>query len=170
MRAALWLVLTIPFLIIAGCGGDDDDGPVTAVPTATVEATATSAEPSLSPTPGFQFDFSRATTTASGLSFIDLEVGNGAQPRPDQVVAVRYTGRLAETGAIFDSTGGGTPVSFQLTRVIKGFAEGIRSMHVGGRRVLYIPADIAYGDGPPPGSGIPPGADLIFEVELVSVK
>ena len=170
MKASVLLLLAIPLAILVACGGDDDDGPVTVTPTETANPTATVTEPAISPTPGFQFDFSQATTTANGLSFIVLEAGSGAQPRPDQVVAVRYPGRLAETGEIFDSTGDGTPVSFQLTRVIRGFAEGILAMHVGGKRLLYIPAALAYGDAPPQGSGIPPQSDLIFEVQLVSVK
>jgi FKBP-type peptidyl-prolyl cis-trans isomerase len=117
------------------------------------------------------FDFTKSTTTASGLSYIDVVVGTGDAPRPDRLVAVHYTGMLAEDGSVFDSTDGGQPISFSLARVVpRGLAEGIETMKEGGQRVLYIPADLAYGSEPPTGSGIPPGADLIFEVELVSTK
>jgi FKBP-type peptidyl-prolyl cis-trans isomerase len=54
--------------------------------------------------------------------------------------------------------------------VIKGFSEGILTMKPGGKRTVLIPAAMAYGANPPPGSGIPANADLIFEIELISVK
>ena len=55
-------------------------------------------------------------------------------------------------------------------RQIKGFSEGILTMKPGGKRTVLIPAAMAYGANPPPGSGIPANADLIFEIELISVK
>lgn len=110
------------------------------------------------------------TTTESGLKFYDIVVGDGATPSQGQVVTVHYTGWL-EDGTIFDSSvERGETFSFALGvgNVIPGWDEGVASMKVGGKRQLVIPADLAYGE---QGSGgvIPPGATLIFEVELISV-
>jgi FKBP-type peptidyl-prolyl cis-trans isomerase len=63
----------------------------------------------------------------------------------------------------------GRSITFGLDQVIKGWTEGIPGMKVGGTRRLLIPADMAYGATPPPGSGIPPNADLVFDVTLHKV-
>jgi len=107
-------------------------------------------------------------TTESGLKVHDFEVGTGKSPTVGQRVSVHYTGWLTD-GTRFDSSlGRGKPIQFPLGkgRVIKGWDEGIASMKVGGKRQLYIPYDLAYGEsGRPP--TIPAKSDLIFEVELV---
>jgi len=110
-------------------------------------------------------------TTKSGLKYYDLKVGTGATPTAGQTVVVQYTGWLQD-GTQFDSSiGRDTPFSFQLGKgsVIPGWEEGISTLKVGGKRQLVIPPALAYGDA---GSGnvIPPGATLIFEVELVSIQ
>jgi len=111
------------------------------------------------------------TTTPSGLKYYDITPGTGATPTAGQTVVVQYTGWLQD-GTQFDSSiGRATPFSFQLGKgnVIPGWDEGISTMKVGGKRQLVIPPALAYGD---TGSGnvIPPGATLIFDVELVSVQ
>jgi len=110
-------------------------------------------------------------TTESGLKYHDFEVGTGDAPTDGQRVSVHYTGWLT-TGKMFDSSlSRGKPIDFPLGkgRVIKGWDEGIASMKVGGKRQLYIPYALAYGEqGRPP--TIPAKSDLIFEVELVGVK
>ncbi len=138
-------------------------------------ASPTIANASSSPTPAstptaVPFDDAVATTTPDGLKYIDTAVGTGDPPREDQTVVVNYTGRLASNGKVFDSTTGRGPRTFQLSRVITGFAEGILTMQPGGTRTVYIPAALAYGANPPAGSGIPANADLIFDIELVSVQ
>ncbi len=110
-------------------------------------------------------------TTTTGLKYYDLKVGTGATPTTGQTVTVNYTGWLTD-GTQFDSSiDRNTPFSFVIGagNVIPGMDEGIASMKVGGKRQLLIPSNLAYGT---TGSGtlIPPGATLIFEVELVSVK
>ncbi len=111
------------------------------------------------------------TTTASGLKYKDIKVGEGESPKNGQTVKVHYTGTL-EDGTKFDSSRDrGQPFEFPigLGRVIKGWDEGVMSMKVGGRRELVIPAELGYGSR---GAGgvIPPNATLIFDVELLGLK
>ena len=82
---------------------------------------------------------------------------------------MHYTGTLTD-GKVFDSSvKRGQPAEFPLNQVIKCWTEGLQKMKVGGKAKLVCPAAKAYGDRPPPGSKIPPGAVLQFEVELVSI-
>lgn len=111
------------------------------------------------------------TTTDSGLKYYDLVEGTGASPQNGQTVIVHYTGWLLD-GTQFDSSvDRGEPFSFVLGQgnVIAGWDEGVATMKVGGKRQLVIPADLGYGDNGA-GSLIPPGATLVFEVELLEVK
>jgi FKBP-type peptidyl-prolyl cis-trans isomerase len=110
-------------------------------------------------------------TTASGLKYTDLVVGNGATPQRGQTVTVHYTGTLTN-GKKFDSSlDRGTPADFRIGvgSVIKGWDEGLMSMKVGGKRRLVIPSALGYGpQGRPP--DIPGNSTLIFDVELLGVK
>lgn len=105
------------------------------------------------------------------LEKIDTIVGNGEEAKDGDTVSVHYTGAVAATGVVFQSSKdfGTDPITFPLSGVIKGWTEGIPGMKVGGTRRLIIPSDMAYGATPPPGSGIPSDADLVFDVELVNV-
>lgn len=105
------------------------------------------------------------------LQKIDEVVGTGAEAKADSTVTAHYTGAVAATGIIFQSSHDmGQPVDFPLNGVIKGWSEGVPGMKVGGKRRLLIPADLAYGANPPQGSGIPANADLVFDIELTAVK
>jgi rSAM/selenodomain-associated transferase 2 len=109
--------------------------------------------------------------TATGLGYVDLVEGTGPRPNTGDTVSVHYTGWL-KSGTKFDSSRDrGAPFEFPVGkgRVIKGWDEGVISMKVGGKRKLIIPAHLGYGDR---GAGgvIPPGATLIFEVELLGVR
>ena len=102
-------------------------------------------------------------TTASGLQYRDVAVGNGASPSSDTAnVTVNYEGWLLD-GTRFDGNDG---TSFALNGVIAGWTEGLQSMKVGGRRQLIIPADLAYGEAGT--ANIPPNSTLVFDVELLS--
>ena len=112
------------------------------------------------------------TTTASGLQYEDTVVGDGDEARHGRNVTVHYTGWLYEDGqqgAKFDSSKDrDEPFIFPLGAgmVIRGWDEGVQGMKVGGRRTLIIPAELGYG-ARGAGGVIPPGATLMFEVELL---
>jgi peptidylprolyl isomerase/FKBP-type peptidyl-prolyl cis-trans isomerase FkpA len=101
----------------------------------------------------------------------DTALGAGREAKTGDSVNVQYTGTLLD-GTKFDSSydHGGDPFKFTLGagQVIEGWDEGVVGMKVGGKRRLRIPADLGYGErGSPP--TIPPGAALVFDVELVSI-
>lgn len=108
----------------------------------------------------------------ANLEKIDLVVGKGEEVKVGDTVSVHYTGAVAATGVIFQSSKdfGTNPVTFPLANVIRGWTDGIPGMKIGGTRRLLIPADMAYGANPPGGSGIPANADLVFDVELVGIE
>jgi FKBP-type peptidyl-prolyl cis-trans isomerase FkpA len=109
--------------------------------------------------------------TVDSLQKIDLVEGTGEEVKTGASVTAHYTGAVAATGIIFQSSlDGGEPIPFSLNGVIKGWSDGVPGMKVGGKRRLLIPAEMAYGATPPQGSGIPPNAALVFDIELVSVE
>lgn len=108
-------------------------------------------------------------TTASGLQYEVLTEGSGARPTAADTVTVHYKGALTN-GKVFDSSyDRGTPISFPLMGVIKGWTEGLQLMSVGSKYRLTIPAHLGYGAA---GAGgvIPPNATLVFEVELLKIN
>ncbi len=109
-----------------------------------------------------------AEASSSGLIYIETEKGSGASPGATDRVRVHYRGTLRD-GTQFDSSyDRGQPADFALNGVIACWGEALQKMAVGGKAKLICPASIAYGDaGRPP--TIPPGATLIFEVELIEI-
>jgi peptidylprolyl isomerase len=94
-----------------------------------------------------------------------LIVGSGdAAVGPDATVLAHYTGWLWD-GEVFDSSWGGEPRAFPLSSVIQGWREGLAGHRVGSQLLLVVPPDLAYGDDPP--QGIPPGATLVFVVDIL---
>lgn len=108
-------------------------------------------------------------TLDTGLVIEDLKVGTGDEAKAGTKVTVHYTGWLT-TGKKFDSSvDRNEPFEFDLPgQVIKGWNDGVPGMKVGGKRKLKIPPALGYGD-QGAGNDIPPGATLIFEVELLKV-
>lgn len=103
------------------------------------------------------------------LQVTDVIVGNGDAVQAGGTVTAHYVGYGAATGEMFDSSWlRGEPATFPLDQVILGWQEGLVAMQAGGRRLLVIPAELGYGDNPPPGSGIQAGETLVFVVDLVS--
>jgi FKBP-type peptidyl-prolyl cis-trans isomerase len=105
----------------------------------------------------------------SYLQCWDTKVGNGAIATATSSITAVYTGALASNGTIFQSSlDTGQPFTIQLNQVIQGWQAGLPGMKVGGSRRLLIPAQYAYG--PSGGQGIPPNADLVFDITLLAVK
>lgn len=101
------------------------------------------------------------------LQIIDVKVGTGTAATATDTVTVDYTGAVANTGTIFQSSlDSGQPASLSLNQVIPGWSQGIPGMKVGGVRRLLIPAALAYAGNPPPGSNIPANADLVFDITM----
>ena len=109
--------------------------------------------------------------TSSGLQIEKLAEGQGAMPQPGDRVTVHYTGWLTNGKKFDSSVDRGQPFVFTIGRgqVIRGWDEGVATMHVGDKVRLTIPPEMGYG---PRGAGgvIPPNATLIFEVELLGVN
>jgi FKBP-type peptidyl-prolyl cis-trans isomerase FkpA len=119
-----------------------------------------------------------AQPAAHSMETLDLQPGSGAAVAAGQGAVVQYTGWLYDAaapdtkGKKFDSSfDSGQPFRFTVGagQVIKGWDQGVVGMKVGGRRRLTIPAELAYGDS---GAGgvIPPGATLVFDVDLVGIE
>jgi len=119
----------------------------------------------------------KAAAAPLTLQIIDTKIGTGKEAVANTVVTVNYTGWIynpkadKQHGLQFDSSVGRAPFSFPLGagRVIQGWDQGVAGMKVGGKRTLIIPSALAYGESGA-GSKIPPGSNLIFEVELVAVR
>lgn len=108
--------------------------------------------------------------TESGLQYRVLEEGDGDSPVATDVVRVHYEGRLLSDEVFDSSYERGQPATFPLNRVIEGWTEGLQLMQEGAKYQFFIPSDLAYRNSPPQGSPIPPGAVLIFDVELLEVN
>lgn len=106
----------------------------------------------------------------SYLQCQDIKVGAGATATATSTVTATYTGALADSGVIFQSSlDTGQPFTAQLgSGVIQGWTAGIPGMKVGGTRRLLIPAQYAYGTQSV--GGIPPNSDLVFDITLLAVK
>jgi peptidylprolyl isomerase len=190
-------VLSLAGGLIAGCGGGDDNGfrkdgskidgdPSTTLPAelASTKSTVKTRQPG-EPLPeqknvtGVSTDLKtkptapKATGTApKELQASDVVVGTGDEAKEGDKVTVQYVGQLFSNAKEFDTSWkkGRTPFEFTIGQgqVIQGWDQGIPGMKVGGRRVLVIPADLAYGSaGSPP--TIPANAPLIFVVDLKKI-
>ncbi|MEX0750430.1 MAG: FKBP-type peptidyl-prolyl cis-trans isomerase [Dehalococcoidia bacterium] len=174
-------------LALGGCGDDDGNGDNGNDPQATGADAGNSSSPSgtggesveginaHAPADGIPplDDSLEVQTTDGGLRYIDEVVGDGAEIEDGQVATVHYTGWLTD-GTMFDTSRDPGGAAFQFPvgagRVIAGWDEGVGSMNVGGKRRLIIPADLGYGDRGSTSGSIPPGAVLIFDVEVLAAQ
>jgi peptidylprolyl isomerase len=161
-------------LVLTGCSTSSDEAtpsaslPSDAAPALTgtpvsVEVSGEAgSEPIVSITPG---------DPVTELEVTDVIVGTGDPLPAGATLTADYVGYGGATGQMFDASWiRGEPATFPLDNVILGWQEGLVGMQVGGRRLLVIPAELGYGNNPPPGSGIEPGETLIFVVDLVSFE
>jgi len=109
-----------------------------------------------------------AEKTASGLIYRETRPGTGPMPKASDTVKVNYRGTLVDGTEFDNSYKRGEPAQFPLGGVIKCWTEGVQKMKVGGKSLLVCPSDLAYGDEGRP--GIPGGAALVFEVELLEIS
>ena len=130
-------------------------------------AACSSGKPGAAPTGG-----------VSSMQSVEIKPGTGEAVTAGKIAVVQYTGWLYEAaakdnkGKQFDSSRtGGQPFRFPVGagQVIKGWDQGVAGMKVGGSRRLIIPPDLAYGDA---GAGgvIPPGATLVFDIDLIAIE
>ncbi|MCX6465488.1 MAG: FKBP-type peptidyl-prolyl cis-trans isomerase [Pseudonocardiales bacterium] len=183
MRTYLLPAAVLAAAVLAGCGSAEapSAAPPSASPTSAAAPTSSAApvaqgEPgAVPPLSGDPTDLTAPTQAGPGngeapatLLTQDVVTGTGTPATPADTVAVRYTGTLWSDGSVFDSSwsGGDAPVEFPLDGVVPGFAQGIEGMAPGGRRVIVMPPELAYGVDPPP--GYPAGA-LVFVVDLVTI-
>jgi len=110
----------------------------------------------------------QGTNPPTKLLVSDLCPGTGARVKPGAYVTAHYTGIGLKTGQVFDSSWvRGKSIQFPLDGVIAGWSEGIPGMKVGGRRLLVIPGELAYGPNPPT-AAILPNETLVFVVDIIS--
>jgi FKBP-type peptidyl-prolyl cis-trans isomerase FkpA len=157
-RAAVRLATLVLGGALAACGSDAPQEPAAVTQSAAPAPVAVSDVPE--------------------LVVSDLATGSGAEAQPGALVTVHYTGWLYDPdapetkGKKFDSSrDAGKPFQFWLGagNVIRGWDQGVAGMKVGGQRRLVIPSSLGYGER---GAGgvIPPGAALVFDVELLEVR
>lgn len=115
-----------------------------------------------------------------GFSIDVLQEGTGPNPKQGEVVFIKYKGMLAADGTVFEDAQDspfpvpgmfpdGTPFLLEKDAMIPGFYQALQQVQKGGKYKLFIPADLAYGATPQPGSPIPPNADLEFEIEVIEI-
>jgi peptidylprolyl isomerase len=165
------LAIALSALLFVACSSKDDSSKSAAAPAAAEPAAAAASQtPAESP--------STTGTEAMPMQKTDLTPGNGAEIKSGQTALVHYTGWLYDAaapenkGKKFDSSvDRNEPFDFPVGAgmVIKGWDEGVAGMKVGGKRRLVIPPEMGYGSR---GAGgvIPPGATLVFDVELVEIR
>lgn len=161
------VAIVIGALIVIGFSGETKP---TASTSPSSETTTTSPLPKEATLEGKPLENFTPVAKIDSLQKIDIVVGTGEEAQASDTVTAHYTGAVAATGIVFQSSlDGGQPIPFGLDQVIAGWTQGVPGMKVGGKRRLLIPASLAYGANPPQGSGIPANADLVFDIELVKI-
>jgi peptidylprolyl isomerase len=173
--SALFAVAAV--LGLAACGGDDDDGE--AAPPAAAEEQTETAEPSPSEQRAALEDTSTkpeiprpSGSPPRRLEKEDIVRGKGPAAKPGDTVTVQYVGVTFSTGEEFDSSwDGGEPFVFPLGagQVIPGWDRGVVGMKRGGRRMLTIPPEQAYGAQGTPDGSIGPNETLVFVIDVLAI-
>jgi hypothetical protein len=165
-------------LATAACGSSNPSPSASRTGGPSAATTTTTTVPPVSmPSPAGKWGTKPTVTVPSGapptvLEASDLITGTGAAAKEGDTVTVQYVGVLYATGKEFSASwDSNMPFSFVLNaqQVIQGWAEGVVGMKAGGRRELVIPPALAYGNTPPPNSGIPADATLVFVVDLLKI-
>ena len=155
-------------LVVAACSSASKSSSTAASPASSGAAPAVASASDLKSEPKPAAGTSPAPNT---LVIKDLVTGSGPAAVASSTVNVQYVGTNYTDGKVFDASWehGGQPISFALSGVIAGFAQGIVGMKVGGRRELVIPPNLGYGpQGSPPAVG--PNETLVFVIDLVGVQ
>jgi FKBP-type peptidyl-prolyl cis-trans isomerase FklB len=105
----------------------------------------------------------------NGIQYLVLQEGNGEKPSPKATIRAHYAGRLLSGKEFDNSFKRGQPFSAPLTALIKGWQHVLPMMPVGSKWRLWIPSDLAYGDNGVGQAGIPGGAVLEFDIELLKI-
>jgi peptidylprolyl isomerase len=168
-RTLLTALVLALVLGLAGCGGDDEaETAATATPEATETPTPAPDNKDLSQKPVVPAPEGQPP---AGLEVEDIVKGKGKRARKGDEVTVQYVGVSFSTGQQFDASwDSGQPFPFTLGQgmVIPGWDQGVAGMRKGGRRMLTIPPDLAYGPaGSPPAIG--PNETLVFIVDMVEI-
>jgi len=171
----------------AGCGGDEEEpasqaagGSTATTETAPEETTPEETTPTETAPAESEISTdleerpkipARTGAPPAELQVNEIVEGDGPAAKAGDTVQVRYVGGFYESGEEFDASWDRGKETFDFPlgagMVIPGWDQGLEGMKVGGRRELIIPADLAYG---PQGQGpIPPGATLVFVVDLVGI-
>jgi peptidylprolyl isomerase len=156
-------------LLLGACGDDGDDDATTTTAGTDAPADGPSGETVIEVTgdleekPEIELNDQEPVDE---LIIQDIVEGDGAEVQPGATVTAHYVGQLLD-GTQFDASWDrGEPSTFPLGQVITGWQEGLPGMKVGGRRLLVIPGDMAYGSAGRP--GIPPDATLVFVIDMVA--
>lgn len=105
----------------------------------------------------------------NGIQYKVLQQGNGETPAPNATIQAHYIGRLLDGTEFDNSYKRGKPFTAPLSALVKGWQYAIPKMPAGSRWQLWIPSDLAYGDAGVGQAGIPGGAVLDFEIELLQI-
>jgi peptidylprolyl isomerase len=159
------LALLVPVLltgVLASCSADEKPKPLP------------SGVPAILDSDGIPTGFEKTNATPSKIAKTRLHVvkaGKGATIKASGSVTAQYLGQVFPAGAVFDSSyQRGTPATFPLNGVIPCWRDLLAGQKVGSRVVLLCDSKDAYDKTPPPGSGIEPGDDLIFLVDIINAS